>query len=521
MSPLKKRLIIISLLLLLIVVVSCLYHSGYLSTDSKSLSAGSAQTPPGDRINPPGGISQNHGNHFPLPDSNHRMGAPGGGMRGNSIRADLKYNTQLIGYSVLFLGVLVLAYVIAEKNKLRIKPGRERIIMLSLLMTALLARLCLAAVLEGHPFDLNTFKSWASAAADNLPQVYSGHRSSDYPPLYMYVLYLIGKTASISSMSNYYNFLLKLPSILADMTTAFLIYKLAGKRLSAELSVLLAAFYALNPAVLVNSTFWGQVDSFFTMLVFFAVLLLSEKKPVLAAAFFTAAVLMKPQGIIFLPVLFFEFVRQRNVKSFVQAILAAFSTVLIVVLPFSLEMGWLWIFKLFSGTLGEYPYASVNAFNFFALIGKNFAQDGSELFVLSYHSWGMIFIVLISLYAWLVYIKGNSISFASPAALLLIAGVFTFSTRMHERYLFPAVALSVLAFIYLKDKRLLLLAAGFSSTVYINTHYVLYETVKGINSVAFNPVLIVTSLLNVVLFVYLVKVVFDIAVRKRIDTCRC
>jgi Gpi18-like mannosyltransferase len=36
---------------------------------------------------------------------------------------------------------------------------------------------------------------------------------------------------------------------------------------------------------------------------------------------------------------------------------------------------------------------------------------------------------------------------------------------MHERYLFPVVALAVLAFIYWQDKRLWLLAGGFSLTV--------------------------------------------------------
>ncbi|KJR45560.1 putative membrane protein [Desulfosporosinus sp. I2] len=81
---------------------------------------------------------------------------------------------------------------------------------------------------------------------------------------------------------------------------------------------------------------------------------------------------------------------------------------------------------------------------------------------------------------------------------------------MHERYLFPAVALSILSFIYLRDKRLMLLAAGFSTTIYINTHFVLYETLSGINSISYSPILIVTSLLNVFLFVSLIKVLYEI-----------
>ena len=44
---------------------------------------------------------------------------------------------------------------------------------------------------------------------------------------------------------------------------------------------------------------------------------------------------------------------------------------------------------------------------------------------------------------------------------------------------------------------------------------VLYETQIGINSISYGPILIVTSLLNVLLFVYLIKVLYDIASRER------
>lgn len=94
-----------------------------------------------------------------------------------------------------------------------------------------------------------------------------------------------------------------------------------------------------------------------------------------------------------------------------------------------------------------------------------------------------------------------------------------FSARMHERYLFPAAALSVLAFIYLKDKRLLLLCIGFSAASYINTHSILFGAGGGMNSSAYTPVLMFTSLLNVVLFLYLVKVLYDISIKKGLHSC--
>jgi len=441
----------------------------------------------------------------------------GGGMTSGMTSGGSKYAPQLIAYAIIFLVLFITAYYLLTYKKLKIHPGHEKILILTLLGVGLFLRISAATLMDGHPFDLSLFRNWATAAANNLFQVYANSRSIDYPPLYMYVLYVVGKLAGITALSPYFTLLLKLPSILADIATSLLIYKLARKYLATEISLLLSAFYIFNPAVLINSTFWGQVDSFFTLIVTAAVFLLSEKKFGSAVALFTAAVLMKPQGIIFLPVLFFELVRQKNLKSFVTAAVFALSTAVIIILPFSLQQGGLWIFKLFANTLAEYPYASVNAFNLFSLLGANYTKDTATSFLLSYHSWGFIFIAATTAFSWLIYIKGNSRAFAAVASLLQIAGVFTLSSRIHERYLFPAVALSILAFIYLKDKRLLLLAAGFSATVYINTHFVLYWTSSGVNSASYSPILIITSLLNVLLFGYLVKILYDIAIKKK--TC--
>ncbi|MCG9968236.1 glycosyltransferase family 39 protein [Pelotomaculum terephthalicicum JT] len=536
MMFLKKHILKISLLLILISSgLLCFYSLRSYSGNAASRQSGmetrnflpgersGAETGnalPGERNRPPGMANQLPEGQ-PNIDSTQRTAPPNGRMRGGITGAGIKYSPQLIAYAAVFLAVFVAAYYFLVRKKVKIRPGHERILIFTMLGAGLLLRISAATLTDGHPFDMSLFKNWATAAAHNLFQVYASSRSSDYPPLYMYILFLAGKAAGVQAMSPYYTLLLRLPSIVADIATAYLIYRLAGKYLSREISILLSAFYAFNPAVMINSTFWGQVDSFFTFIVVSSLYMLSEKKIGLASALFTAAVLMKPQGIIFLPVLFFELVRGKSFKSFLTAAAFALGTAAMIILPFALSKDALWIFKLFSNTMGEYPYASVNAFNFFSLIGKNYAKDATTMFLLSYHNWGMIFIVIITAFSWFIYIKGNSRAFAFAAALLLIAGVFVFSTRMHERYLFPAVALSILAFIYLKDKRLLLLSAGFSSTVYINTHLVLFETSKGINFVSFNPVLIIASLLNVLLFFYLVKVLFDIAVKKKTYACGC
>jgi Gpi18-like mannosyltransferase len=431
---------------------------------------------------------------------------------------DEQYATVLSVYSVLFFGLFAAMYYLFVRKNIKIQEDHQKIVLWTLLGVGLFLRIAAAPWIKGHT-DIHLFQHWAIAATKGLSDFYQ-NSSSDYPPLYIYILFIIGKIASIPDMSAYFTLLLKLPSILADMITAYVIYRMAVQYVSIDICLLLSVFYMFNPAVFMNSTIWGQVDSFFTLIVVLAIFTLTEKKVLLSTVLFTAAVLMKPQGIIFLPVIFFELVRLKSVKRFLAAAVTSFVTTLVVILPFSLKQEPLWIFKRFANTIGEYPYASVNAFNFYSLLGANYVPNTSTLFLFSYHTWGMMFIVIITAFSWFIYIKGRSAKWAAVAALLQIAGVFTFSVSMHERYLFPAAALSILAFIYWKDKRLLWLSAGFSATIFINTYAVFYARLLFNHStrVPYNFTMIITSLLNVMFFIFLVKVVWDMVMKQKIWT---
>jgi len=442
-------------------------------------------------------------------DNGNKQSGQNGDMQRGSTNS--KYVPALTTYSGIFLILCIGMYYLFRRKNIKINFADEKIVLFALLAVGLLLRIAASTLMEGYSGDINLFKNWASTAANSLSQVYSSARSADYPPLYIYVLALIGKIAKIPAFNSYYVLMLKLPAIIADIITSYFIYRLGKKHFSGVVSIFLAAFYIFNPAIFIDSTFWGQVDSFFTLLIVIAVFLLSEKKIAASSAMFAVAVLMKPQGIIFLPILFFELVRERKVKNFIYAIVSAMVTALIIISPFSLNgQSPLWIFKLYSNTISEYPYASVNGFNFFSLIGANYKNNTDNLFVFNYHTWGMLFIIVTTLISWFVYIKNNNRNFVSAIALLQIAGVFTFSVGMHERYLFPAVALSILAFIYLEDRRFFILSIGFSITSYINISSVLFN----LNSSTFNILLMITSFLNVLLVVYLVKVLFENAIKK-------
>lgn len=441
---------------------------------------------------------------------NHSQNTSNGSVKGNG--SNTKISSGLLLYGAVFLLGAIITSILAIKRKLKGIVENKKIILILFLAIGFLIRLWAATLMNGHN-DINLFKNWAESAAKSFTTLYSSGGNIDYPPFYLYVLCGIGKLASIASMNKYFIILLKLPSIIADIVSSYLIYKFGQKMSKPLLGLFMSIFYLLNPAVLINSTFWGQVDSVFTMLLLIALYFMVENKMILSSMLFTMAVLMKPQGIIFLPILFFHLLIRKDVKAFVKAIITALATTALVILPFSINNGITWVYKLYVGTVNEYPYASVNAFNFYSLLNANFKQDSLKLGPITYHNLGMLFIVLITILCGVIYIKGRNknIGFGYAAALLLISGVFTFSSSMHERYLFPAVALSLFAFLQTSDIRIMLLSIGYTVTSFINTYYVLFQ-LSGGNAVPYNLTMIGTSLLNIVLFIYLAKVLINLAI---------
>src|SRR5512146_2474826 len=100
--------------------------------------------------------------------------------------------------AVLFSGVIIggtwLAAQWASRNEATEIAGGK---LYPLLAAALLLRLGLAAATRGYGPDIGTFSAWAGHAAEGLFSFYSPGYFADYPPGYIYVLWLIGKIRAL------------------------------------------------------------------------------------------------------------------------------------------------------------------------------------------------------------------------------------------------------------------------------------------------------------------------------------
>ena len=212
----------------------------------------------------------------------------------------------------------------------------------------------LALAFRGHQTDINCFTAWAGHAANVGPwKFYTTGMWADYPPGYILVLWLVGLIGKLFGMGTAgigFAYLVKLPAILADVFSAYLVYKLAKKRFSEKSALCFCALMALNPMSLLDSAAWGQIDSILTLLAIGSLLCYTQGKKPWAAALFVLGVLVKPQMLVFGPLLAAAFIAdivrvpKQGFKELGISALYGIAVLLVVVLPFSpgQEPLWLW-----------------------------------------------------------------------------------------------------------------------------------------------------------------------------------
>ncbi len=385
--------------------------------------------------------------------------------------------------SVIFIIVCVLLNVrsaLAEDDE---SPWPSFVLMAVL---AVAIRVITAAVFEGYSSDIACFKGWAIAAYERGPaNFYTSDMFADYPPGYIYVLWVLGlirELFSIDAMGALFTLIVKLPSIAAEVIAAVLIFKTARKQVGKTFALLCSAFVLFNPAFFFNSSVWGQVDAFFTLFAVLVIYYLKKDNPWLGAAFFALALLIKPQAVMLLPVvgLYYVFALfkaggvKRGVLGLIGGGAIGAAVFVLGVLPFTGDQPVSWILHKYVGTVDSYQFASINAYNLFALTGGNWKPFDTPFWFLTYQTWGIIFIVIVCGLVVFLQWRSREQERLFDVAGFLIVSVFMLAHAMHDRYILPACLLLLFAFVYSRDSGTLFFAAAFSVTALLNQMVVLY-----------------------------------------------
>ncbi len=387
-------------------------------------------------------------------------------------------------FGVLLSVSCYLCFCLGDRAPFVTKTKNYQLLPCLVFFLALLARLAAAARSEGFGSDMACFAAWSERMYETGPSgFYSPEVFTDYPPGYMYILWLIGwlrHALGIPLSSALHLTLLRLPAIICDLACGGLLYRKAAGKLAGAQALCLCCAYLFNPVILLNSAVWGQVDSVFTLALLLMCFSLVSGRLFPAYLAFCAGLLIKPQMLLFSPILLAGvadqvflcgFSLRRLGRQLMQALLSL-AMLLGLSLPFGADNVW----RQSISTVSAYPYAAVNACNFWGMLGLNWVSQDTILLGLPCKLWGYLFILLATATVLAVSLRHRNDREKYPfLAALLILTLFVFSVRMHERYLYPGLILLLSAIVYRPAARAVWLCYGsFSLLHFYNTAYVLF-----------------------------------------------
>lgn len=443
----------------------------------------------------------------------------------------------LISAVYAFVSAAMIRYIhtrkttdLPEAERKHSAPGAALILILSLLL-----RILLSWQVEGYMVDVNCFLSWGHTFASVGPaRFYEATNFCDYPPLYTYVLGLNSRLSGLLGGGEAVSrVVFRLFPSLCDLAACWLLFRILHERKQTcgANPLFFLALLAFNPAMILNSAAWGQMDGVLCLLLLCVALLAIDGKWATALPLYVVSVLVKPQALMLGPLglayILKTVVKNRNVrKPMLIGVGISLAVLAAGVIPFSINQRWDWLIQLYIKTLGSYPYATLNTANLYYLLGGNWSRVGTAahavapafmaVFCLGYSGWWfftarrmknyLIETILSAAFAaafvvfalsgagWDVVggtamgfsfmivlsqaIRGKRIELLSYLGALLFILLYVFGVKMHERYLFPALLLLAAGWVFFGDRRILYLLALFTATLFLNEGIVLDNSIR-------------------------------------------
>ncbi len=158
------------------------------------------------------------------------------------------------------------------------------------------------------------------------------------PPLYVYALMLAGGVYRLASGGledgRWFNFCINLLNLASAAGTAWLIYRFWRRTSRPELAAPTALAYWLNPLVLLNAPVQGYLDQLCAVFLVWSLMQLYERRLLWAYALFAVSVLMKPTGVVVLPLFLVIGLGEHGLRANLRGALVALGVTVLSFAPF-------------------------------------------------------------------------------------------------------------------------------------------------------------------------------------------
>lgn len=364
-----------------------------------------------------------------------------------------------------------------DKNLAKVEHQGCTVLFIGVLLVGAAIRLVLLPA-DGLVADVELFRQWATASSTEGIAALGRTISCNYMPIYPLILRLIGSVHQtlepwFAASDATLNVLIKLPANLADLVVALMLQSYFRRRAGTKTSIVAFACYWLNPAMLYNSAWWGQIDSIVGLATVAGMLALLKRR--YAAAFFllSLGIMTKLQAVIFVPVFVALALRfqheaalkldiRSRVRLYARLVLTTAAgtslAVLVSYLPFILAGNTGYLYKVATTSVGYYEVVSGNAYNFWwAAMGADAMNlwDGFRaLGPLSYRRTGFLafggVVAALSVVALRPRFRPGRDIEPFAIAFFIAFSFYMLPTQMHERYVL--YSLPMLAFACRNDR---------------------------------------------------------------------
>lgn len=359
--------------------------------------------------------------------------------------------------------------------------SREGALFMALVIGAIVIRIPLM-LYHGYYGDLSAYIKWGENVTQHFTSIYtttpgnngsglSGrgvfYESINYPPATPYLfgaaVYLYNHLLepffhvsldTLARRNGIGPFLAKIPLLLADIAALVYLYIQARKRQSATFTLLVLASFAFSPALLYNGMIWGQTDGVVSLPLLVALFALISERYILAGVSLALVVLLKPQPVIFVPLILLYLVRWAGWRPFIRFTAAGVLTGTLLLLPILVPHFQLMdmLNNMQTASYNDSSWLTSHAFNFWWLIGYGHQHIGATLLGIKSGTIGILLFGAVSLVSAIQIWRHREPIYLCLGMAVQVFGFFMFMGGQHERYLFLFIPLALASIILAERK---------------------------------------------------------------------
>jgi Gpi18-like mannosyltransferase len=258
---------------------------------------------------------------------------------------------------------------------------------------------------------------------------------------------------------------IKLLPILFDVISTYFIYRIVRiKYPTGNKPYWAAGLFFVLPTIFINSAHWGQMDALYTSFLIISLYFFLKEKPMLGMLAYALSFSIKFQAIFFIPFLVILFLKK--IIPWWQFLLVPTVYIITCIPAVLLGSSWLDVLTIYLRQSTLFSQLSVNAPNWYIFVPWEVAEPALII--------GFI-VAFCSLATWIIFTAADKREL-TPERMVLLALISVSLTpfvlpRMHERYFYPADALSLIVAFFNPDLWIIpfafQLSSGLAYSVYL------------------------------------------------------